>query len=429
MMLIRIPVFINVISYLYHQIAQIITQEIKEISTMIHIIAQIILSGLFFITGILRFFMIKIIDKSDLFLFLICCNFKRKLYNEIDILKKWIHGLYYVFRLIIRDKLDLWYFLSNNIIMFETPILFLLFNRLNTSQKVFNKIKEQKPKYLYIAADWPRKNIEWEDKICMCIRQKILQQIDWECEVKTLFRDENLWCKMAVSWAITRFFENVEQWIILEDDCFPDSSFFWFCETMLEKYKDDERVMHISWSCHLSEKYHKKNTYVFPRYEHIWGWATWRRGWNLYDIEMTELDNFIKNWQINNITDNFFTKKINLQHFKDTRDWKIDTRDYERRFCLRTNNWVAIQPLTNLVSNIWFWDWALNTKNDLWMWNRPTEPIDFNNLNHPKNFITNKEYRIYDEKHVQFSFKQYIAIYFKKLWIYKVIAKLLWYNV
>lgn len=313
--------------------------------------------------------------------------------------------------------------------MFKIPILFLIFNRLDTTKKVFEKIKEQKPKYLYIAADWPRKNIKWENKVCMKIRKEILEQIDWNCELKTLFRDENLWCKKAVSGAISRFFENVEQWIILEDDCLPNTSFFWFCEAMLEKYQDDERVMHISWTCHLPEKYIKKNTYIFSHYEHVWWWATWSRARNLYDIKMKELDNFIKNWQINHITNNFFTKKVNLQHFKDTRDWKIDTWDYERRFCLRANNWVAIQPLSNLVSNIWFWECALNTKNDLWMWNRATESIDFNNLNHPKNFIINKEYRLYDEKYLQFSFKQYVAIYLKKLWIYKIIAKLLWYNV
>ena len=313
--------------------------------------------------------------------------------------------------------------------MFDTPILFILFDRLDTAQKVFDKIREQKPKYLYLAADWARKNKKWEEEKCKETRESILEQIDWECEVKTRFLEDNLWPKIAVSSAITRFFENVEQWIIFEHDCVPDSSFFWFCETMLEKYKDDERVMHISWSCHLADKYHKKNTYIFSRYEHIWWWATWRRARNLYDIKMTELDNFIMNCQINSITDNFFTKQVNLQHFKDTRDWKIDTWDYERRFCLRINNWVAIQPLTNLVSNIWFWEWALNTKNDLWMWNRSTEPIDFNNLNHPKNFIINKEYRIYDEKHVQFSFKQYVAIYLKKVWIYNIVARMLGYKV
>lgn len=313
--------------------------------------------------------------------------------------------------------------------MFKTPILFIIFNRLDTAQKVFEKIKEQKPKYLYIASDWPRKNKKWEADICKNVREEILKQIDWDCELKTFFRKENVGPKYGVSWAISWFFDNVDQWIIFEHDCLPDPSFFGFCETMLEKYKDDKRVMHISWPCHLLPKFYKENTYIFSHYEHIWGWATRSRAWKLYDVEMKELDNFIKNKWINFITDNFFTKKVNLQRLKDTHDWKIDTWDYQWRFCMRINNWYAIQPLTNLVSNIWFWKDALNTKNDLWMWNKPTKSIDFNHLIHPRNFIIDKKYRICDEKYVQLSFKQYVAIYLKKIWIYETIAKLLWYNV
>lgn len=313
--------------------------------------------------------------------------------------------------------------------MFNTPILFIIFNRLDTAQQVFNKIKEQKPKYLYIASDWPRATKYQETEVCKNVKEMILAQIDRKCELKTRFLEKNLWPKKAVSSAITRFFENVDQWIIFEHDCVPDSSFFWFCETMLEKYKDDKRIMHISWSCHLSPKYYKENSYIFSHYEHIRWRATWKRAWDLYDIEMKDLNNFIQNKQINHITDNFFAKKVNLKHFKDTKDWKIDTRDYERRFCLWCNNWLAIQPLTNLVSNIWFWKDALNTKNDLWMWNKPTKSIDYKHLIHPDNFIINKDCKIYDEKFVQFSFKQYIAIFLKKIWLYRIVAKMLWYNV
>lgn len=312
--------------------------------------------------------------------------------------------------------------------MFKTPILFLIFNRLDTAQKTFEKIKEQKPKYLFIAADWPRENREWEAETCRITRDEILKQIDWDCELKTLFRDKNLWCKNAVSWAITWFFENVDQWIILEDDCLPDSSFFWFCETMLDKYKNDERIMHISWTCHLDKKLQKKDAYDFSYYSHIRWRASWKRAWNLYDLEMKDLDNFIKNWQINLISENYFAKNVMIRHFKDCRDCKINTRDYQRLYSMRINNWLAIQPLVNLISNIWFSSDALHTKNDFWMWNLPTQEINYKNLAHPKNFILNKERRDYEEKYVQLSFKQYVANVLRKIWIYKIVAKMLWYN-
>ena len=312
--------------------------------------------------------------------------------------------------------------------MFNTPILFLIFNRLDTAQRVFEKIKEQKPKYLYIAADWPRKNKKWEAEACKQTREEILKQIDWDCELKTLFRDENLWCKMAVSWAITRFFENVEQWIILEDDCLPDSSFFWFCGTILEKYKDDERIMMVSWDCFLPEKWQKNDEFAFTNYAHIRWWATWRRAWNMYDIEMKTFKDFIENKVINQISPNYFFRKTSIKHLTDVYNWRIDTRDYQRWYSLWVNHWLCIFPLINLISNIWFSTNALHTKNDFWLWNLPINKINYKNLKHPDIISMNDKFRIYDEKKVQLCFKQYVAIILKRFGIYKIISKILWYN-
>lgn len=309
----------------------------------------------------------------------------------------------------------------------KTPILFLIFNRLDTAQRVFEKIKKQKPKYLYIAADWPRKNKKWEDEACKKTREEILKQIDWDCELKTLFRDENLWCKMAVSWAITRFFENVEQWIVLEDDCVPNDSFFDFCELMLDKYKDDERIMHIWWVCFQPEKYHT-NSYYFTKYNHVRWWASRRRARKLYDKSMKTLPEFIEKWSIESITRNYFGKLTWLNHLKDTYNDKIDTRDYQRTYSMRINNWLAIQPLKNLISNIWFEANALHTKNNLWLWDNKTENISINNINHPQIILPDSKYEKYTENHVHFVFKVYIARILRKFWIYKMIATILWYN-
>ena len=110
-----------------------------------------------------------------------------------------------------------------------TPVLFVIFNRPDTTQKVFNAIRQAKPKQLFVAADGPREGKEGEKEKCEQVRE-IIEQIDWDCEVKTLFRDKNLGCKIAVSSAIDWFFENVEEGIILEDDCLPSQSFFWYCQ-------------------------------------------------------------------------------------------------------------------------------------------------------------------------------------------------------
>ena len=110
----------------------------------------------------------------------------------------------------------------------DTPVLFLIFNRPDVTEKVFSQIKKATPKQLFIAADGPRAANAEDQVECAKTRQLVLDMIDWECEVKTLFREENLGCGLAVSQAITWFFEHVEMGIILEDDCYPDLSFFRF---------------------------------------------------------------------------------------------------------------------------------------------------------------------------------------------------------
>ena len=136
--------------------------------------------------------------------------------------------------------------------MYNTPILLLVFNREDTTRQVFEAIRRQKPKFLFVAADGARKNRPGETEACRRVRDMVTQ-IDWDCELKTLFRDENLGCQTAVSTAITWFFEQVEQGIILEDDCLPDPSFFPYCEELLNRYRDDTRIGHISGNCFLPE--------------------------------------------------------------------------------------------------------------------------------------------------------------------------------
>jgi hypothetical protein len=243
----------------------------------------------------------------------------------------------------------------------NTPVLFLIFNRPETTKKVFEAIRKARPEKLFIAADGPRENKIGENELCNEART-IVTQIDWPCEVKTLFRENNLGCKIGVSSAITWFFEHVENGIILEDDCLPDMSFFRFCEELLEYYKDDERIMHISGDNFQFEKKRGDGDYYFSKINHVWGWATWRRAWKYYDVSLNSLDKFIEN---NYIRDIFSDEKISkkwLNLFIKTKKGKIDTWDYQWTYSMWTQNGLAILPNVNLVKNIGFGNTATHTK-------------------------------------------------------------------
>jgi threonyl-tRNA synthetase len=170
--------------------------------------------------------------------------------------------------------------------MFNTPILFLVFKRPDTTERVFEQIRSIRPAFLYLAADGPRNDKSGEKETCKKVREIVLSNIDWECEVNTLFRDENLGCGKAVSQAITWFFEHEEEGIILEDDCLPDASFFQYCAELLKKYRTEEKVMTISGSNLLGYPWKVNGQSYFWGQGGIWGWATWKRAWSLYDFKM-----------------------------------------------------------------------------------------------------------------------------------------------
>ena len=234
---------------------------------------------------------------------------------------------------------------------FKTAVLFLIFNRTDATQQVFDAIKKQKPKYLYVAADGPRSNAPGEKEKCQAARD-ILKQIDWDCELKTLFREKNLGCGKAVSSAITWFFENVEQGIILEDDCLPHQDFFYFCDQLLNRYRYANDVMSIGGTNFLNGIRRGKSSYYFSSNFHVWGWASWRRAWVKYDYEaknMTEerlriiLDrNFISSGE----------KRYYKNMFNDMKKCKVDTWDYQWFFTHLFSDGLTIIPNNNLVTNI-----------------------------------------------------------------------------
>jgi len=242
-----------------------------------------------------------------------------------------------------------------------TPVLFLIFNRPDTTHKVFNAIRQAKPKQLFVAADGPRPDKEGEIEKCQKARQ-IATSVNWDCEVKTLFRDRNLGCKIAVSSAIDWFFENIEEGIILEDDCLPSQSFFWFCQELLEYYRSDTRIMMVSGDNFQFGNIRGEGSYYFSKYAHIWGWATWRRAWKHYDVNMKNFKDFLKSNQVINIFSIKQQQKYWMNVFQKVYNNEINTWDYQWAYTCFINNGLCIMPNVNLVSNIGFSKEALHTK-------------------------------------------------------------------
>jgi hypothetical protein len=171
--------------------------------------------------------------------------------------------------------------------MKKVPVLFLIFNRENVAIQSFASIKKYSPDRLYIAADGPRAEKPEEYGLCENTRNSVLKAIDWDCEIKTLFRDENLGCTNAVSGAITWFFENEEYGIIIEDDCLIHPDFYRLCEELLPFYKNEEKIMLITAQNHTPDLM-SADKLVFTNRSYIWGWASWRRAWDKMDMKMTQ---------------------------------------------------------------------------------------------------------------------------------------------
>jgi len=231
-----------------------------------------------------------------------------------------------------------------------TPVLFLVFNRPETTKLVFEEIKKAKPSQLFVAADGPRND---EEKKKTDEVKKIVSKIDWPCKVKTLFREKNLGCKYAVSGAIDWFFENVEQGIILEDDCLPSQSFFRFCQEMLIKYKDDERIMQVGGTnVEITSDY--PESYFFSDRLSPWGWATWRRAWKLYDRELESYEKLKLEGRISQLEDPIFRGLIGKRTYRLLRQGKINTWDFQWYTSCMLNRGVGIIPKVNLITNLGF---------------------------------------------------------------------------
>ena len=231
----------------------------------------------------------------------------------------------------------------------KKAVLLITFNRLDYLQEVFEAIKLAQPPRLYLASDGPRESVEGEKEVVERIRKWLLDNVTWECEVKTRFLDKNSGgCAYGVSGAVTWFFENEEDGIILEDDCVPNQSFFKYCEELLDKYKDDKRVWHIAGSADNSYKSFSNESYYFSPFMHCWGWASWADRWKYFNLDLKDYDKNIiyKIFKSNKIRD-YWLNILDFIQEKPSFTW-----DYQWALIIIENKGLCIVPYINLISNI-----------------------------------------------------------------------------
>jgi hypothetical protein len=234
----------------------------------------------------------------------------------------------------------------------STPVGFLIFNRPDLTEKVFEAIAQAQPKKLFVIADGPRFPEEAEK--CEKARS-VIKNLNWDCEISTNFSDKNLGCGLRESSGFDWVFSQVEEAIFLEDDTLPSPSFFHFCQKLLEYYRKDNRIMHINGDNSLAQR-RNKYSYYFSKYMHGWGWASWRRAWKYYDYNMKTWPDFKNAGLLDQICDDPYEKiywsNIFDQMYQNPQN--INTWDYQWLYACWAQNGLVIAPNVNLVSNLGF---------------------------------------------------------------------------
>jgi len=242
----------------------------------------------------------------------------------------------------------------------ETPVTLLVFNRPELTARVFAEIRRARPERLLIVADGPRADRPGEAERCARVRQ-IATTVDWPCRVDTHFAAENLGCRRRVSSGLDWVFEQVDRAIILEDDCVPEPSFFEYCQTLLDRYADDTRVMHVAGSCFLPELARRPESYVVSRFPFIWGWATWRRAWQHFDVEMSHWPEFLASGSLNRLFPDPADAAIWERNLAATFRGEVDTWDAQWVLAFWLAGGLSLVSTRNLISNQGFGHDATHT--------------------------------------------------------------------
>lgn len=264
----------------------------------------------------------------------------------------------------------------------NTPVAFLIFNRPDVTARVFDSIRRARPAQLLVVADGPRPERPGEAEKCAATRA-IIDRVDWDCDVRRCFSDVNLGCGPRVATGLDWVFAEADRAIILEDDCLPDPSFFRFCEEMLEKYQDDERVMNVLGSNFQALPVPKagRNSYRFSQFHVPWGWATWRRAWRHYDLGAAgwpEAEGWLAGLFRDRRDVRFWARTFASVSGKE----RPHTWDYQWTFACWRQSGLSIVPDAHLVSNIGFGPEATHTTGYTVGADAPTTAMEFP-LRHP----------------------------------------------
>jgi hypothetical protein len=276
----------------------------------------------------------------------------------------------------------------------KSPVLFIIFNRPDTTALVFERIRMARPPRLYVAADGPRETRKGERESCNHARQ-IATAVDWPCETRTLFRDRNLGCKEAVSSCVDWFFDQEEEGIVLEDDCVPSLEFFTFCDRLLEHYRFDNRIRHISGTNLQHGQKRGDASYYFSRLTHVWGWASWRRVWQDYDKTLARYSLEEVKTALSHHFPEPHLQETWLHIATEIRAGKIDTWDFQLALANIFQHGLSIIPAGNLISNIGFDQRATHTQETA----DPRARLPISSLGedwrHPRLFVPNRNADLY----------------------------------
>ncbi len=238
--------------------------------------------------------------------------------------------------------------------MFTTPVIIIIYNRPKHLHKVLTSVAQLKPKKLLIIGDGPHPDRP-EDINKILEARKLIENLPWDCEIITNYSSTNLGLRRRVVSGLEWAFEQVDMAIILEDDCVPDPSFFYFSQQLLEKYLYDDRLMVISGNNFQKGRNRTEYSYYFSRYNHCWGWSTWRRSWMLYDDDM-KLWPEIRDgdWLFDILDNDKYAVNYWKTIFQDVFQNKIDSWAYRWTFSCWIQGGLTALPHTNLVTNIGF---------------------------------------------------------------------------
>jgi len=263
----------------------------------------------------------------------------------------------------------------------RAPVAFIIFNRPDSTARVFAAIAKARPPKLLVVADGPRADRVGEAARCAAARA-LVERVDWDCEVLTNYSDVNLGCRRRVSSGIDWVFTQVPEAIILEDDCLPHPTFFRFCDELLERYREDERVAMIGGSNFQFGRRRTDASYYFSRYTHIWGWASWRRAWRHYDVDTEMWPAFAAESWLDAILVDAAERRYWARVFAAVHRGNIDTWDYQWVLSCWAQGMVSIIPEVNLISNIGFGAAATHTRGTSVYADIPASAMEFP-LRHP----------------------------------------------